>query len=64
MISQKYKNLGPMTFHEAGVGILFVACVLLWIFRKPGFVTGWAEVISTELVSLRLIRVIYGKIAF
>ena len=43
VIRQKFKDLGPMTFHEAAVLVLFIICVLLWFFRDPGFISGWAE---------------------
>jgi len=36
-----------MTFHEGSVLILFVIVVLLWFFRKPEFIPGWAEVVAT-----------------
>lgn len=52
VIQQKYKDLGPLSFHELGVTILFTLCVFLWIFRKPDFVTGWAELVTDMLVFL------------
>ncbi len=35
-----------MTFHEGAVLILFIVCVMLWFFRDPGFVPGWAHFIE------------------
>ncbi|CAK9815988.1 Protein I'm not dead yet [Anthophora plagiata] len=46
VIQERYKELGGITFHEAGVATLFTFCVFLWIFRKPGFVKGWSEAIT------------------
>ena len=40
LLRNKYKDLGPMTFHEFAVLILFICCVLLWFFRSPEFVPG------------------------
>ncbi|XP_043500808.1 protein I'm not dead yet-like [Polistes fuscatus] len=46
VIKEKLKQIGPMSFHEIAVSILFLTCIFLWIFRSPGFVTGWADLIS------------------
>lgn len=43
VIRQKFKDLGPMTFHEIAVLVLFILCVALWFFRDPGFMPGWAQ---------------------
>ena len=45
-MKEKYENLGPISFHEVGTGVLFSLCVFLWIFRAPGFMTGWSEIIT------------------
>ncbi|VVC87352.1 unnamed protein product [Leptidea sinapis] len=47
VIREQYKNLGPVTFHEKSSGGLFILAVILYIFRKPGFMPGWADVITT-----------------
>ncbi|XP_043573990.1 solute carrier family 13 member 2-like [Chiloscyllium plagiosum] len=41
VIVREYKKLGPMSFAEKAVLILFVLVVLLWFTREPGFVRGW-----------------------
>ncbi|KAI4483035.1 hypothetical protein M0804_008090 [Polistes exclamans] len=46
VIKEKLKQIGPMSFHEIAVSILFLTCIVLWIFRTPGFITGWADLLS------------------
>lgn len=46
VIEKRYKELGPITWHESSVGVLFVIVVLLWFFRSPGFVRGWPTYIT------------------
>ncbi|XP_047351504.1 protein I'm not dead yet-like [Vespa velutina] len=46
VVKARYSALGPISFHEIGVTILFLLCIFLWIFRKPGFVFGWSELIT------------------
>ena len=46
VIEKKYKELGPITWHESSVSVLFVTAVLLWFFRSPGFTRGWPTYIT------------------
>lgn len=50
VIKEQYRNLGPATFHEWASGLLFILAVFLYIFRKPGFMLGWADVLTTMKV--------------
>lgn len=50
LIKQKMEEMGPMSFHEIAVGLLFILSVLLWFFRKPQFIVGWAELITDHKV--------------
>lgn len=50
LIRQKLIELGPVSFHEGAVGLLFCVSVLLWFFRQPQFITGWAELITDHKV--------------
>lgn len=46
LIGTKYAELGPMTFHESAVLSLFVVLVILWLFREPQFIPGWADLFT------------------
>ncbi|XP_023245184.1 protein I'm not dead yet-like [Copidosoma floridanum] len=46
IIKERYDNLGKMTSHELGVAAMFVSAVFLWLARDPGFMPGWAELVS------------------
>lgn len=46
VIEKRYKELGPISWHESSVGVLFIFVVLLWFFRSPGFMPGWAAYIT------------------
>lgn len=50
LIKQKMDEMGPMSFHEIMVGIMFLLSVILWFFRKPQFIPGWAEMITQHKV--------------
>lgn len=50
LIGRKLSELGPMSFHEKAVGMLFLFSVVLWFFRKPQFIVGWAELITQHKV--------------
>ncbi|XP_026740820.1 protein I'm not dead yet [Trichoplusia ni] len=47
VIKEQYRNLGPITFHERASGLLFILAVFLYIFRRPGFMPGWADAVSS-----------------
>ncbi|CAL1290950.1 unnamed protein product [Larinioides sclopetarius] len=48
VISARYDELGSITFHEAAVFFFFVVLVFLWIFREPKFMSGWADLFSSD----------------
>ena len=51
MLREKYRELGPITFHEVSTLVLFTLLVLIWFFRAPGFMAGWASVETTVSIS-------------
>lgn len=48
VIQTEHKLLGPMSFAEKAVTVLFVLLVLLWFTREPGFFPGWASAFPYE----------------
>ncbi|CAG9861812.1 unnamed protein product [Phyllotreta striolata] len=46
VINNKIDELGPLKFGEIAVAIIFVGSIILWFFRRPGFMPGWPEYIS------------------
>lgn len=42
-MSEKYHDLGKMSFQEKAVSFLFFVVVVLWLTRKPGFTKGWYD---------------------
>ncbi|KAG8194779.1 hypothetical protein JTE90_017221 [Oedothorax gibbosus] len=49
IISQRYKKLGSPKCNELTVIGIFLMLVLLWIFREPKFVSGWAELLGVNV---------------
>ncbi|OQR66188.1 solute carrier family 13 member 5-like [Tropilaelaps mercedesae] len=49
-INKKYEELGPISFHEGAVLTLFACMVLLWMFRDPHFMHGWAHAFHYQKV--------------
>ncbi|XP_066189736.1 Na(+)/citrate cotransporter [Sylvia atricapilla] len=43
VLKEEMKKLGPISYAELNVLILFVLLVVLWFSRNPGFVKGWAS---------------------
>ncbi|XP_044739634.1 protein I'm not dead yet-like [Chrysoperla carnea] len=57
VLKQKFKDLGTISWHESWVLFLFVLCILLWFFRDPGFMPGFAQAISS-------VKIGDGSVAF
>lgn len=49
MLRKKYQELGPMSYHESTVLVLFVILISLWMFRDPKFVPGWGSLFSKKI---------------
>lgn len=60
VISRKLAELGPMSFHEKGVTFFFVMAVILWFFRDPQFIKGWAEALTTiKVIKEKIVTIFY-----
>ncbi|XP_038055633.1 solute carrier family 13 member 5-like [Patiria miniata] len=51
VIREAYNDLGPMSFAEKGVLSHFILLIVLWVTRKPGFVTGWSVLFADGYVT-------------
>lgn len=47
-LQEQYEGLGRISQHELVVLISFTLLVFLWVFRAPGFVTGWAQLFTNS----------------
>ncbi|XP_005402809.1 PREDICTED: solute carrier family 13 member 2 [Chinchilla lanigera] len=43
VIQSQHRLLGPMSFAEKAVAVLFILLVILWFTREPGFFRGWGN---------------------
>ncbi|KAK3731052.1 hypothetical protein QZH41_019211, partial [Actinostola sp. cb2023] len=50
VLQQQYSALGPMSFAEKGVLVHFILLALLWLFRDPKFMPGWAIIFKKDYV--------------
>ena len=44
IIKQNCLDLGPMTFREITILVLFIILLLLWFLRSPGFFKGYGDI--------------------
>ena len=42
-LKEQYDELGPMNFHQIALTLCFVTLILLWFFKEPQFIPGWAS---------------------
>ncbi|XP_004042043.2 solute carrier family 13 member 2 [Gorilla gorilla gorilla] len=69
VIQTEHRLLGPMTFAEKAISILFVILVLLWFTREPGFFLGWGNLAfpnakGESMVSDGTVAIFIGIIMF
>lgn len=46
ILKNQLQDLGRLTLKEATMATTFLVLVLAWFFQKPGFVTGWADLVE------------------
>uniref|UniRef100_A0A7E4W612 CitMHS domain-containing protein n=1 Tax=Panagrellus redivivus TaxID=6233 RepID=A0A7E4W612_PANRE len=50
-LKKKYEQLGPIRYEERSILVVFVALIILWLFRHPKFIPGWGDLFRDEYVS-------------
>lgn len=50
VLANQYRSLGPMSFAEKAVLGHFILLALLWLFRDPKFMKGWAILFKKDYV--------------
>lgn len=48
LLKEEHRKLGPISFAECGVLVVFILLILLWFTRDPGFVPGWATYLFNQ----------------
>uniref|UniRef100_A0A8C3W450 Solute carrier family 13 member 2 n=1 Tax=Catagonus wagneri TaxID=51154 RepID=A0A8C3W450_9CETA len=48
VIRREHEQLGPLSFAEMAVTVLFVLLVVLWFTREPGFFPGWGNLAFSD----------------
>jgi len=70
IVDTEYKALGPMTYEERVVAIVFVLTAILWVFRKDlvlGFVTipGWSNLLpNAKLIDDGTVAIFMASLLF
>jgi len=70
IVNDEYKALGPMTYEEKVVAVIFIVTAVLWVFRKNlvlGFVTipGWSNLLPTsKLIDDGTVAVVMASLLF
>lgn len=63
VLQQQYKDLGPLSWQEGTIAILFVIMVGLWITRDFSNHPGWEVIFRKEFVDLSK-HLIHLKVSF
>ncbi|XP_054857205.1 Na(+)/citrate cotransporter-like [Eublepharis macularius] len=67
VLKAEHSKLGPISFAEFNVLLLFTLLVILWFTRDPGFVPGWATIAfnkDTEYVTDATVAIFVAVLLF
>uniref|UniRef100_A0A8D0G6L0 Solute carrier family 13 member 5 n=1 Tax=Sphenodon punctatus TaxID=8508 RepID=A0A8D0G6L0_SPHPU len=48
VLKDEHRKLGPISFAEFSILMLFILLILLWFTRDPGFISGWATTLFNK----------------
>lgn len=51
VMKQQYKDLGPITYAQGTILVMFIFLVILWLFRQPKFMGGWGDAFKKGYIS-------------
>jgi len=63
-MEEQYRKLGPMTYHEKTIIILFSLFILICFFKKPHFLPGWQDLVSDHKIGDATVSVAIAFLAF
>ncbi|XP_055049337.1 solute carrier family 13 member 1 [Misgurnus anguillicaudatus] len=46
MLNNQYKSLGPISWQEIIILVIFILMAVLWFTREPGFMPGWSSLFA------------------
>ena len=61
VLKKQLDDLGPMTFHQTILAILFAVLILLWFFRDPEFVPGWISLFPNKYLNLAYYNILINE---
>ncbi|XP_064613375.1 solute carrier family 13 member 2-like [Liolophura sinensis] len=64
VIRKEYDALGPITFAEAAVLAHFIIVAILWLTRRPQFISGWGDLFPPKYVGDSTAAILVACILF
>ncbi|KAK2158809.1 hypothetical protein NP493_1769g00005 [Ridgeia piscesae] len=63
-LRREHKKLGPVSVDQILVSMLLLTLVAFWVFREPGFMSGWADLFPTGYMVDATPAVLIGLLLF